>query len=132
MRGSLRTPKVQLDRSLIRPVQAQPVSEEHDMIRERMKIIPMGEPLSIKPSRFAFVRRIGRTLSFKARRMEGERVARASAVLADPNASADDLRAAFLRVSVALEAEIATSMALSVELAELRREIRMINQQGAQ
>lgn len=99
------TPIVDLDPSIIRPFTA------------------LGQPAPAQPSRFQAVRNLGRRLSWKVHWIEGKKVARASAVIADPAASDDALRSAFLRVSVALEAEIANNMRLAAEISVLQRQV---------
>ena len=98
-------------------------------IRDRMKIVPLGQ-VTQTLTRFQAVRGLGRLMGMKAQYLEGKAVSAASAVIADPTASDDALRSAFLRVSIALEAEIATRMTLCHEVDALRAEVCALRKSG--
>ncbi|MGW8204380.1 hypothetical protein ACWGM0_17775 [Sphingomonas bisphenolicum] len=100
------------------------------MIRDRMKIVPLGQAAPKLKTRFS--EGLMRAMSgegvcswvgSKRRRIEGELVGKASAVIADPYATDDDLRSAFLRVSEALEGEMLRGIALEKRLHRLEAEI---------
>lgn len=99
-------------------------------IRDRMKIVPLGQVAPKPKSRFS--EGLMRAMSgegvcswaaSKRQRIEGELVGKASAVIADPDATDADLRAAFLRVSEALEGEMLRGIALEKRLHRLEAEI---------
>jgi hypothetical protein len=100
------------------------------MTRADTKIVPIGHVAPKQKTRFS--EGLMRAMSgegvcswagSKRRRIEGELVGKASAVIADPCATDADLRAAFLRVSEALEGEMLRAIALEKRLYRLEAEV---------
>jgi hypothetical protein len=95
-------------------------------------IVPLGERQSRPRSRFsAGLMDVlnGKPQSFlaaKRQREEGELVGKASAIIADGGSSDNDLRAAFLRVSVALEGALLRELSLQRRLRTLEAQVAQL------